>query len=44
MSPDKKALLIDLVDVRIDPFSEDRPGIGQAKHFRLRSISNAQPR
>ncbi len=30
---DKKSLLIDLYDVRIDPFYEDRPGAGTASHF-----------
>ncbi len=30
---DKKSLLIDLYDVRVDPFYDDRPGPGQADHF-----------
>lgn len=30
---DKKSILIDLYDVRIDPFYEDRPGAGTASHF-----------
>ncbi|MEI6515479.1 MAG: LptF/LptG family permease [bacterium] len=30
---DKSGLLIDLYDVRIDPFYEDRPGPGTASHF-----------
>ncbi len=30
---DKKSLLIDLFDVRVDPFYDDRPGPGQADHF-----------
>lgn len=30
---DKTGLLIDLYDVRIDPFYEDRPGPGTASHF-----------
>jgi lipopolysaccharide export LptBFGC system permease protein LptF len=36
MSPDKTALLVDLIDVRLDPFYEDRPGVGEAKHFPLK--------
>lgn len=32
-SEDKKSILIDLYDVRIDPFYEDRPGAGTASHF-----------
>jgi lipopolysaccharide export system permease protein len=34
-SPDKKELIVDLYDVRIDPFYEDRPGSGQCQHFPL---------
>lgn len=30
---DKQGLLIDLYDVRIDPFYDDRPGAGLASHF-----------
>ena len=30
---DKTGLLVDLYDVRIDPFSDDRPGPGTAGHF-----------
>lgn len=30
---DKTGLLVDLYDVRIDPFYEDRPGPGSASHF-----------
>jgi lipopolysaccharide export system permease protein len=30
---DKKSILIDLYDVRIDPFYEDRPGAGTASRF-----------
>lgn len=30
---DKTGILIDLYDVRIDPFYEDRPGPGTASHF-----------
>ncbi|MEI6167766.1 MAG: LptF/LptG family permease [bacterium] len=30
---DKKSILIDLYDVRIDPFYEDKPGAGTASHF-----------
>jgi lipopolysaccharide export system permease protein len=32
-SEDKKSLMIDLYDVRVDPFYDDRPGPGQADHF-----------
>lgn len=32
-SEDKKSILIDLYNVRIDPFYEDRPGAGTASHF-----------
>jgi lipopolysaccharide export system permease protein len=32
-TPDKMGLLVDLYDVRIDPFYEDRPGPGTASHF-----------
>jgi lipopolysaccharide export system permease protein len=32
---DKKSLLLDLFDVRVDPFYDDRPGPGQADHFPL---------
>ncbi|MEI8140111.1 MAG: LptF/LptG family permease [bacterium] len=30
---DNKSILVDLYDVRIDPFYEDRPGAGTASHF-----------
>ena len=30
---DKSGILVDLYDVRIDPFYEDRPGPGTASHF-----------
>ncbi len=32
-SEDKKSILVDLYDVRIDPFYDDRPGAGTASHF-----------
>ena len=32
-SEDKKSILVDLYDVRIDPFYEDRPGAGTASRF-----------
>lgn len=32
-SDDKRSLLIDLYDVRVDPFYDDRPGPGLADHF-----------
>jgi len=32
-TPDKSGLQIDLYDVRIDPFYDDRPGPGTASHF-----------
>jgi lipopolysaccharide export system permease protein len=32
-SEDKTSLNIDLYDVRVDPFYDDRPGPGQADHF-----------
>lgn len=32
-SDDKKSILVDLYDVRIDPFYDDRPGAGTASHF-----------
>lgn len=32
-SEDKKSILVDLYNVRIDPFYEDRPGAGTASHF-----------
>ena len=35
MSDDKTGLLIDLFDVRIDPFYEDRPGPGTCSQFPL---------
>lgn len=36
MSDDHSSILIDLVDVRIDPFYDDRPGAGHAKYFPLK--------
>jgi lipopolysaccharide export system permease protein len=32
-SDDKKSILVDLYEVRIDPFYDDRPGPGTASHF-----------
>jgi LPS export ABC transporter permease LptF len=32
-SADKQSLLVDLYDVRVDPFYDDRPGPGLADHF-----------
>lgn len=32
-SDDKQSLVIDLYDVRVDPFYDDRPGPGLASHF-----------
>lgn len=32
-SEDRQSLIVDLYDVRIDPFYDDRPGAGQASHF-----------
>jgi lipopolysaccharide export LptBFGC system permease protein LptF len=33
---DRHELLVDLYQVRIDPFTEDRPGFGECEHFPLR--------
>ncbi|MEI6563544.1 MAG: LptF/LptG family permease [bacterium] len=33
LTEDKKSLLIDLYDVRINPINDDRPGAGTASHF-----------
>ena len=35
INPDRSALIVDLMDVRIDPFYEDRPGPGFSKFFPL---------
>lgn len=32
VNPDRTALIIDLVDVRIDPIDDEHPGIGEFKH------------
>ena len=33
LSPDHNSLIVDLVDVRVDPFTDDRPGPGYSKFF-----------
>lgn len=46
-TPDKKGLLVDLYEVRIDPFYDDRPGPGTASHFPyvidLSRLAGAEP-
>ncbi len=47
-SEDGRQLILDLYDVRMDPFYEDRPGAGQCRHFPLvvpidRLIREEQP-
>ena len=39
---DKQSLIVDLYDVRVDPFYDDRPGAGLASHFPF--IINLNPK